>query len=118
MQNSLLCSLLHCWYLDVNFLDNLVEENDLDLDYDDIISQYWYDTKNLNINMFIYEAFEKIKRNFFEEKWEEIKEKLEISDLDNLDYEIFTNYMDSHLWFNDEKVQEIFERYNTIESTC
>jgi hypothetical protein len=39
-KTSLLCDLLECGYLDVNFLTNLINENNIDIDLDDIRSNY------------------------------------------------------------------------------
>ncbi len=35
----------------------------------------------------------------------------EICKINNKNYEIFTNYMDSHLWFEDEQLQTLFENW-------
>jgi len=91
---SLLNQLLNCWYLDIKFLDNLIEKYNIDLDIQDIISNYWYSNiKDLNINIFIYQAFEDIKNNFINENQEEI-ESLSI-DINEIEYEIYTNYMET-----------------------
>jgi hypothetical protein len=28
------------------------------------------------------------------------------------DFEIFTNYMDSHLWFNNSEIEEMFQKWS------
>ena len=104
--NSLLSWLLNCGYLDLDFLINLVEEYDLDFDVEDTLDNYWYtQISDLNINIFIYDAFEKIKDKFFEEKAEEIEW------IYTKKYTIFTNYMDSHLWFECQELQDLFEEW-------
>lgn len=58
-----------------------------------------------NINIFIYEALTQIAYKFIdshENLFETENEK---------DFEIFTNCMDSHIWFNSKKVQREFERF-------
>jgi hypothetical protein len=100
--------------LDVNFLTNLINENNIDIDLDDIRSNYW----ELNINVIIYEVIRQIAEQFIQENKDEILEILDLWEFWNLDdymssndiYEIFTNYIDSHLRFNDEKIQALFEK--------
>lgn len=107
---SLLNQLLNCWYLDIKFLDELIEKYNIDLDIQDIISNYWYSNiKDLNINIFIYQAFEDIKNNFINDNKDEI-ELLWIN-INDVEYEIYTNYFDSHLWFNDNEIDELFQKW-------
>jgi hypothetical protein len=40
MKTRLLCDLLECGYLDINFLDDLLEQYNISLDFDDIKSNY------------------------------------------------------------------------------
>jgi hypothetical protein len=112
-KTSLLCQILDCWYLDINFLMDLCDNNEIDIDVDDIKSNYW----DININLMIYESIRQIAEKFIEEYREEISIILDLWDYWNLDeyisyhdlYEIYTNYMDSHLWFSNDKIQELFE---------
>lgn len=109
MYDNFLCSqLLGCWYLDVDFLEKLIEDFDIDLDIECIKKEFW----NININILIYQVYDEIKNNFLKENEEKIKtilwDSLEnISDFE--DYEIFTNCIDSHLWFNNYDIQDLFE---------
>ena len=105
MKTRILCDLLECWSLDINFLDNLLWEYNIELDIDDIKSNFW----KIDINILIYETFEIIKNQFIDENQEEI-EKLWF-DIYNLDYEIYTNYMDSHLWFNDNQIDDLYQKW-------
>lgn len=108
--NTILSQVLHCWYLDLKFLDELIESYNLDLDIEDILLNYWYtNIQDLNINIFIYESFEQIKNQFIEENQEKI-EKLGF-DIYEIEYEIYTNYMDSHIWFNDEKIDNLYQEW-------
>ena len=109
---DLTCTFLKCWYLDTNFLDRLIEEYGLDIDYDEILFSYWYSIKNLHINIFIYEAFSQIKDKFFEECWKKILKITWKKDLWYVNYEIFTNCIDSSLWFTDNEVQDLFEQWD------
>lgn len=111
-KNSLLTQILQCWYLDLKFLIDLIETYELDLDVEDILFNYWYtNIKDFNINILIYESFEQIKNQFLEENKEEIENKLNLNIYD-IEYEIYTNYLDSHLWFtkNDE-LNQLFDEY-------
>lgn len=106
--NSIACQLLNCWYLDIEFLDNLIEAYHFDID--DIMVTY---EKIDNINMLIYEAYQQIKNRFLEENEEAIKSlwftKEDIED--NEEYTIFTNYLDSHLRFNIPEIDEIYQNW-------
>ncbi len=113
-RNSLLAQLLECWYLDIDFLMDLCENNLLDIDVDDIRSNYW----EIDVNILIYESIRMIAEMFIDEYREEISLILELRFDGTLEdymsyhdlYEIYTNYMDSHLWFYNEKIQELFEK--------
>lgn len=108
---SLLNQLLNCWYLDIKFLNDLIEKYNLDLDIQNIIMNYWYvNIQDLNVNIFIYESFEQIKNQFLEENKEEIENKLNLNIYD-IEYEIYTNYLDSHLWFNNQEIDNLFQEW-------
>lgn len=108
--NTILSQVLHCWYLDLKFLDELIESYNLDLEVADILSNYWYtNIQDLNINIFIYESFEQIKNQFIEENQEKIEELW--FDIYEINYEIFTNYMDSHIWFNDNQIDDLYQEW-------
>lgn len=103
MKTKLLSDILECWYLDINFLNDLLDTYNIELDIDDIKSNFW----KIDVNILIYSAFEIIKNQFIEENQEKIESLW--FDIYELDYEIFTNYMDSHLWFNDNKIDNLFQ---------
>lgn len=113
-KTTLLSQLLDCGYLDINFYIDLCNNNDIEIDLDDIRSNYW----DLNINIMIYESIRQIAEKFIEENRDDISIILDLWEYWNLDnyisyhdlYEIYTNYIDSHLWFYDEKIQELFEK--------
>jgi hypothetical protein len=54
-------------------------------------------------NIIVYETLNMVAQKFLDEH-EEILEE-------NREFEIFTNYMDSHINFSDEDVQSKFEDY-------
>ncbi len=103
---QLLCNLTQCGYLDIKFFDNLINEFDIELDYENIIREF----RETNINIFIYEAYEQVKSLFIEQNWEEIQRITE-KDPNEVDYQIFTNYLDSHLCFNNEEVETLFQSW-------
>lgn len=105
MKTRLLCDLLDCGSLDINFLDDLLDTYNISLDIEDIKANFW----KIDVNILIYESFEQIKNQFLEDNNEEI-EKLWFN-IYELDYQIYTNYMDSHIWFNDEKIDNLYQEW-------
>ena len=106
----LLAQILNWGYSDVDFLLKLCENNGLELDIEDITMNYW----KVDINTLIYDAIQQVAYKFFSEDQQQIEQLLNIRNLDlymseNEIYEIFVNYLDSHLWFKDEKIQALFE---------
>ena len=97
-------NILEAWYLDLKYLVELVDENSLDFDdiYENVEMSFWKEFTN--INYFIYEALNQIAYKFIESH-QELFEKC--SD----EFEIYTNYMDSHISFTDDKIQNKFEDY-------
>lgn len=105
MKTKLLCDILECWYLDINFLNDLLDTYQIELDIDDIKANFW----KIDVNILIYSAFEQVKNQFIEENKEEIENLW--FDIYELDYEIYTNYMDSHLWFNNNKIDDLYQKW-------
>lgn len=105
MKTKLLCDILECVYLDINFLNDLLDTYNIELDIDEIRSNFW----KIDVNILIYETFEIIKNQFIEENQEKIEELW--FDIYELDYQIYTNYMDSHLWFNDNQIDDLFQEW-------
>ena len=103
--NSITRNLMSAWYLDLQFLVNLLEEHKIDFDevYENVEMNFWKEF--ININYFIYETFSQIAHKFIEENQELCNSKSD-------EFEIYTNYMDSHLSFKDEEVQTEFENYS------
>ncbi len=98
-------NLMGAWYLDLQFLVKTIEDNNLDFDdiYENVEMNFWKEF-TADINYFIYEALSQIAYKFIESHTGLFEE---YSD----EYEIYTNYMDSHIWFTDEEVQSEFERF-------
>ena len=96
---------LWAWYLDVKYLVELIEEHNLDVDdiAENIEFNFWKEFK-ADINYFIYEALSQIANKF-------IESNIELFEYESDEFEIYTNYMDSHIWFNSEKVQSEFEKF-------
>lgn len=115
MSSSIVSQILECWFLDVDFLEDLTREFDIDLDIENIKQEFW----KINLNLLVYKVYDEVKNKFLTEYKEEIEnilwEKLEnISDFE--DYEIFTNYLDSHLWFNNEEIENLFQLWRSEQS--
>lgn len=96
---------LWAWYLDVKFLVEVVEKYSLDIDTisENIEFNFWKEFK-ADINYFIYEALSQVAYKF-------IDSNKELFDTESDEFEIYTNYMDSHIWFTSEIVQSKFERF-------
>lgn len=96
-------NLLGAWYLDLEFLVDLLEEYKIDFDdiMDSIECNYGKDYV-AEFNTIVYEVFYKIATDF-------IAEHQELFEDNSDEFEIFTNYMDSHLRFESDIVQQHFE---------
>lgn len=96
---------LWAWYLDVKFLVELIEKYELDVDdiSENIEFNFWKEFK-ADINYFIYEALTQIVSKF-------IEENSELFETESNEYEIYTNFFDSHIYFTSEIVQSEFERF-------
>lgn len=112
-KTSLLCDLLECGYLDVNYIADLLDNNNINIDLQDLQANYWV----LNVNYIIFDIINKIAEKFIEKNQEEIEKILDLWDSTIYDYmsyheiyEVYTNYIDSHLRFKDEKLQELFDK--------
>ena len=92
------------WYLDIKYFEELIDENNLDFDdiYENVEMNIWRNFTN--INYFIYEALSQIANKF-------IESNKELFDKYSDEYEIYTNYIDSHIWFTSDEVQSKFEDY-------
>jgi len=103
--NDLSRCLLSAWYLDLQFLVNTIDEHSLDIDEitDNVEMNFWKEFKS-DINYLIYEALTQIAYKF-------IESNKELFETESEGFEIFTNYMDSHIWFESKKVQEKFESF-------
>ena len=98
-------NLLGAWYLDLKFLVELLDEHNIDFDdiMESIECNFWTDFK-IDINTIIYEVLYTIASNFITENYELFTK---YSD----EFEIFVNYMDSHISFKDEEVHKKFESF-------
>lgn len=104
-RNYLLWQLLDCKYLDIDFLEWLIEKFDIELDIDSIKKEFW----EAKLNILIYKVFLWIKDKFVDDNSEKI-EKIIWSPIDDFqDYVIYTNFVDSHLYFNNIEIDELFQ---------
>lgn len=103
--NDISRNLLGAWYLDLRYLVDLLDENNID--FDDIIESIqfncWEDVK-LEINLIIYEVLTTIANEF-------ISNNSKLFEDETDEFEIFTNYMDSHIYFKSDIVHNEFERF-------
>ena len=111
--NNLLCQVLDCWYLDIKKLCEVYILNHIDPDLENIKANYW----NYDINTLLYEWIREVVEKFIWEYEEQIKKILNFWEYEDLDdyrsyhelYEIYCNYLDSGLWFKEQKIQDLFE---------
>lgn len=106
--------LLECGILDLQFFFNLLEklaDNNLYLDTQSVVQEYW----GIKLNIFISEALYLLAEWFLKKYKYKIEELLNIGDLERYReendelYEVFINLLDSHLWFHNVKIQNLFE---------
>lgn len=115
-QTELLCQILNCEPLDVNYLCELLEKNTIEIS--DCI-RYWDNGIDLlDFNVIIYEAMEIIAKRFIINYENDIKiilglptDKLlyESDCIDNELYEIYTNFLDSHIYFFNDEINRLFQ---------
>ena len=103
--NAISCKMLGAWYLDVDYLVELLDRFHLDFYevMDEVEMNFGADCK-VEFNTIIYEVLSQIAYKF-------IDEHQEMFEWEDAEFEIYTNYMDSHIFFEDEEVQGKFEGY-------
>ena len=84
-------NLLKAWYLDVEFLVNLIDEHKLDFDeiYENVEMNFWKEIQ-FDINYYIYEALSQIAYKFINSNKKLVKKESD-------EFESYTNYLDSHI---------------------
>lgn len=102
---DLTCNILGVWYLDVKFLIELIEKHNLDIDdlCENIKFNFWDEFK-FDINYLIYESLNQVANKF-------IGSNTELFKVESDEFKIYTNYIDSHIYFTSENVQSKFERF-------
>lgn len=95
--------LLWAWYLDLEFIINLIEKYELDFEdiHENIELNFWESSKK-DINLYIYEALYQIAHIFIDRNKDLFKTESD-------EFEICTNYLDSYIYFTSDKVQDKFE---------
>ncbi len=94
------------WCLDTGFLVNILEYHNLDIEeiLESIEMNFGKEYK-CDFNYIMYETLSTIAYKFLEEY------KYLFPNENSKEFEIFTNYMDSYIWFNNEDIQRKFEEY-------
>lgn len=103
--NDLSRNILWAWYLDLEFLIDTIEKHNLDIDeiIENIKFNFWKEFA-IDINYLIYESLSEIANQF-------INSHRELFEYESDEFEIYTNYMDSHIYFISEIVQSEFENF-------
>ena len=71
--------------------------------YENVEMNFWKEIQ-FDINYYIYEALSQIAYKFINSNKKLFKKESD-------EFEIYTNYLDSHIWFTSQKVQSKFERF-------
>jgi hypothetical protein len=109
-KRGILSELLSCWYLDIEFLEKLSTNFEIDFDIENLKKERWYNIPN--INDLIYFIYDKVKDKFLSDKSFEIKKIIRKKKLPkDVDYEIFTNCIDSSLYFKDDDINSLYEKW-------
>jgi len=102
---SAFADLTNCWFLDVEYLFNLIQKHDLDFSkiVDNVKMNFW-EKFICDINYLIYEALYFIACKFIDTNKNLFKDESD-------EFEIYTNFLDSHIYFKSSKVNKEFERF-------
>jgi len=101
--NELTTGLIDGGYSDLKFLIDTIEKYKLSVD--DILdkhSENFWEVKMVQINYLIYTALTLVASNF-------IKENEKLFKKYNDEHQIYTNYLDSWIWWEEPNVQDVFE---------
>jgi len=106
---ELLMQLLNCWYRDIEFLLKLLNKISIELDIERIKSEYWL----IDINSLIHYCLSERVKLFFEQYRGSIENILRINNLydflsENDFYNVYVNFFDSSISFNNNIVQKLF----------
>lgn len=98
-------NLLGAWYSDIKHLVDSLEKYDVEFDeiIDTLKMNYWEDA-NYDFNLIMYEILNTIAYKF-------INSNQNIFENHDDSFQLYVNYMDSHICFNDEYIQNEFERF-------
>lgn len=103
MKTKLLCDILKCKHFDIDYLIELLEKYNIELDISYINEKYW----KIHINDLIFETFLNIKDKFIKENEEQIK-KIWVDELDCIFY---IDYCASYFNFEDVRIIELFKKW-------
>lgn len=106
---NLLYQFLRCWYIELDFLANLIYKYWIEINIDEIEWELW----RIDINTLIYWVFNQILTKFFDQYKLKIEEILEIDDLyshmsENDLYELYIDHHCSNINFYDTRLDNLF----------
>ena len=98
-------NVMNVGYSDLEFLANTIDEYKLRVEkiVESVEENFWKEYVT-QINYLIYIALTMVAQKFIESHEELFEDKSD-------EYTVYTNYLDSHVYFEDEEVQREFERY-------
>lgn len=105
-KDELLCKILKCKELDLDFVINLYEK--YSINFNEYIIRNIVNDDKQNINWLIYDILNIIVSKF-KKKYEKRIYILNWYKDKYLDYEIYSNYFDSYIKFKNNEIQELFD---------
>lgn len=106
IETELLCKLLRCKELDFEFIIKIYKKHSLYISLD--ILKGIIGDKNLDINWLIYDLLNKIAKRFIKDYDKRIYILNWYNDI-YTNYEIYSNYIDSYIKFENDEIQELFD---------
>lgn len=81
-----------------------VERSGIELEIGELCDEAECLSEKLDINTFFYLVYQRVSNHFIESLPKHLQKKARDSET------IFCNYLDSHLWYEDDEVQELREK--------
>ncbi len=105
-----LCELLHCKPQDLHYLDKLVDRYQIDFSIADVLQSHRH-VVVININHIIHEAYRYIAESFLSANDDTIRQMTDIYHMSEIEYQVYTNYCDSRIWFSDSAVHALYQQW-------
>ena len=110
-QNTILSELLQCGYWDAEYIAELYDQFGSSELIENLVAD-WKLGYPLNANAVISQLKDRQAKVFISENEGMIREITGVEELYDVEYEVYANCLDSHVWFEDERVQNLFVDWN------